>query len=206
MRIAVLFVLIGLAGCSNRAPSPVPASEPPPPSLPVAPEPHEPSFVPQSKFNLFELGRIREWSPGLERDLAVGRFKYGGRIEHVVAAYKPDALLRHDEFTTAVYAEGHLIGNYGYTLVIAMNGKLVTSSGSSCTWGAVFFDGMSKEVRAKWSASFDKVFKAHLETIPTPDRRHRAAIGVAGPAAILEPIPIEKPIPAPREVKSSSNN
>ena len=203
MRTALLLSLIVLAGCSKRTPAPLSAGDLPQ-SLPIAPEPHEPSFVPQDAGNLRQLERIRrEWPPCIERDLALGQFKYGGRIEEVVAAHRPDALLTHDDYMTAVYAGGHLIGSYGFTQVVAKNGKLVQSSGSSCIWRAVFFDGLSKEERTKWYDSFEKALKAHIVTIPTPYNRQRAAIGVAGPAAVLNPTPIEKPIPAPREVNSA---
>src|SRR5262245_25860661 len=81
----------------------------PPEELPVAAtfETPEPSYVPQHPDNLHNIEGCRDSNDPVLRDLANGRFKYGGKMADVLAAYTPDLLLQHGDYTTALYAHGN---------------------------------------------------------------------------------------------------
>jgi hypothetical protein len=205
MRIAVLFALIGLLGCSKRAPVPAPPAEntPQAPSaLPVAPQPHEPSFVPQTESNLRQLDRTRKSADGLDKDLALGRFKYGGKLEEVIAAYPPDVLFDHDGFRTAAYghSKGHFLESLGHTFVVEKNGKLIWAFGQSCVWRPVYFEGVTDAERQAWSMGYVKALREYAWCLFAFKRGCITAMLVSGKVS-GEP---STSIPPPREVDSTS--
>jgi hypothetical protein len=159
--------------------------EPPPPAeLPVAAtfETPEPSHVPQHPDNLWNIEDSRNSDDPVLRDLANGRFKYGGKMADVLAVHTPDLLLQHGDYTTALYAAGNR-QNWRYqVLVTALNGKLVRSARLACHRDAIFFNGLSDEQERAWHRGYYHAFDAIFDIPRAPE-------------------PIPDPIPPPREVK-----
>jgi hypothetical protein len=174
MRVAVLGLAVAVAGCSSP--------QQPEPAPPPRDANQERLHVPQDAYNLAQIERGRKGSPGLARDLATGRFRYGSKLDDVLAAYKPDVHFRHGEYTTAVYADsGSYLRSLGHTYVVARDGKLVFSCASGCVWNPVFFNGLTGAERKVWGEGYWKARNDYLEMIR---QRWSARIAVAGPVAM----------------------
>jgi hypothetical protein len=173
MRTAVLMLAVVVAGCSSPQ---QPELAPPPREVN-----QEPLHVPQDPDNLAEIEAMRKGDPCIERDLATGRFRYGSKLDDVLAAYKPDVLFRHGDYTTAVYADGLYLNGLGHTYVVARDGKLVWSWEVSCKWHPTFFNGLTEADRKAWSEGF---WTAHNDYRETVKQRWSARIAVAGPVVV----------------------
>lgn len=191
MRTAVLAVVL-MAGCAKPQPVEVPAVVIAPQPVVVAAVPRVaeggvPSNVPQDPYNLAQLERARKGSWGESRDLASGKFNYGGKLDDFLAAHKPDVVFRHDDYTTVVYsgARGHYLRSLDHTYVIAKNGRMVRAFGGGCVWHPVFFDGMTEAERKTWSEGFQKSHKGYAEADYRNRLRASAGMTVAGPVAAL---------------------
>lgn len=175
MRYAVLCVLVGLTGCAK----PEDETPPPPPAEEVAcaTQPPEELHIPQDPGNLLELEDARRHGDPLEKDLANGRFRYGGNLAELTIVYPPKYVLHHGEYSTAVYKDG---GRESLS-VITRNGKMVCASAGSCVHHVTFFDGRSDEQRQAWYAGYTAARQARFNWPPLPPAPVPPAVEVAPP-------------------------
>jgi hypothetical protein len=136
--------------------------------------------VPQDAYNLAQIELLRKVDPGLTRDLATGRVKYGSAMEDVVSAYKPDVLFQDGDYTTAVYADGSYLSSLSHTYVVAKNGKLVRAWLTTCKWHPTYFNGLTEAERKTWNEGY---WKFHADYLDAVRSRRNARIAVAGPIA-----------------------
>jgi hypothetical protein len=92
------------------------------------------------------------------KDLHWGRIQPGQDVEEVIAATKPARVERYGEFVRLNYQEGLYFT--GVTIT-AKNGRLASAVAWSCTWNRVFFDELTREDWAAYSAAYE----AHWQPI-----------------------------------------
>ncbi len=114
------------------------------------------------------IDRLKSSDEPFLRDLARGEFGRGSSADEWLAKHPPTECIRHDNYVTMIYGDGHLLSPH----VIAEGGKLVHAH---CGWFEIyteFFTFRSEIAKNAWSESFKRWHQGYNATMP-------AVLGVA---------------------------
>jgi hypothetical protein len=114
------------------------------------------------------IDRLKESDHPYLRALARGEFGRGSSADEWLAKHPPTECIRHDNYVTMIYGEGHLLCPH----VIARDGKLVHAHCGAFTFLTEFFTFRNEGEQTAWSDSFKRWAQDDNAT-------HAAVIGVA---------------------------